>query len=86
MHGTDHLLPLVGVVKELEVQFCFGYDPAEFADTLRRIAEGALDVAPMITGLVGVDGVPAAFDVLASPEEHVKVLVEPGAPPEISPV
>lgn len=83
---TDHLLPLVGVVKELEVQFCFGYDPTEFAETLRRIAEGELDVAPMITGVVGVDGVPAAFDVLASPEEHVKVLVEPGAPSKISPV
>ncbi len=81
---TDHLLPLVGVVKELQVHFCFGYDPLEFADTLRRIAEGELDGAPMITGVVGVEGVPAAFDALASPDEHVKVLVEPGAPAEIS--
>ncbi len=39
-----------GVVKELDVRFAFGYDPMEFAETLRRIAEGELDVAPLITG------------------------------------
>jgi threonine dehydrogenase-like Zn-dependent dehydrogenase len=76
---TDHLLPLVGIAKELAVQFCFGYDPMEFAETLRRIAEGEVDVTPMITGVVGVDGVPGAFDALAHPDEQVKVLVEPGA-------
>lgn len=38
----------------------------------------------MIIGVVGVDGVPAASDALASPEEHVKVLVEPGGPAEFS--
>ena len=49
------------------------------------IAEGELDVTPMITGIVGVDGVPGAFDALANPEEQVKILVEPGAPASISP-
>ena len=77
---TDHMLPLVGIVKELNLQFTFGYDPMEFGETLRRIAEGELDVTPMITGVVGVDGVPAAFDALANPEDQVKILVEPGAP------
>ena len=51
---------------------------------MRRIAEGELDVTPMITGVVGVDGVPAAFDALANPEEQVKILVEPGASAAIS--
>ena len=55
---TDHMLPLVGIVKELNLQFTFYYDPIEFGDTLRSIAEGELDVTPMITGVVGVDGVP----------------------------
>jgi threonine dehydrogenase-like Zn-dependent dehydrogenase len=57
----------------------------EFADTLRRIAEGEFDVTPMVTGVVGVDGVPAAFDALAHPDEQVKILVEPGAPARINP-
>ncbi len=76
---TDHMLPLVGIVKELNLQFTFYYGPDEFGDTLRHIAEGELDVTPMLTGIVGVDGVPGAFDALANPEQQVKILVEPGA-------
>jgi threonine dehydrogenase-like Zn-dependent dehydrogenase len=81
---TDHMLPLVGIVKELNLQFTFYYDPIEFGDTLRHIAEGELDVTPMITGVVGIDGVPGAFDALANPEAQVKILVEPGAPATIT--
>ena len=73
----DHFRPSVAVVKELDVRFCLGYDPMEFGDTLRAIAEGTIDVDPMITGSVDVDGVPKAFTDLASPDEHVKILVEP---------
>ncbi len=83
---TDHMLPLVGIVKELNLQFTFYYDPIEFGDTLRSIAEGELDVDPMITGVVGVDGVPDAFDALANPEEQIKILVEPGAAAAITSV
>jgi threonine dehydrogenase-like Zn-dependent dehydrogenase len=77
---ADTVRPLVAQVKQLTIVFSFGYDPFEFGDTLRAIAEGEIDVAPMITGTCGVDGVPAAFDALANPEEHVKILVEPGGP------
>ena len=78
---TDHMLPLVGIVKELNLQFTFYYDPIEFGDTLRPIAEGELDVTPMITGVVGVDGVPGRVRrARRTPSEQVKILVEPGAP------
>ena len=76
----DSLRPLVAQTKQLTIVFAFAYDPFEFGDTLRAIAEGEIDVAPMITGTCGVDGVPAAFDALGNPEEHVKILVEPGGP------
>ena len=49
----------------------------EFTASLQAIAEGAIDVAPMITGEVGLDGVPGAFDALADPEEHCKIVVVP---------
>jgi threonine dehydrogenase-like Zn-dependent dehydrogenase len=74
---TDRINPFFGISKELNVQFCLGYDPMEFADTLRSIAEGELDVAPLITGEVDLDGVPGAFDALANPEQHCKILVTP---------
>ena len=73
----DRIRPMLGVVKELNLQFVFGYEPAEFAETLRRIAEGELDVEPLITGRVGIDGVPQAFSDLTDPEVHAKILVTP---------
>ncbi len=73
----DHVEPIYGINKELCVQFVLGYSPDEFAATLRRIAEGAIDVEPLVTGKVGVDGVPTAFEELASPERHAKIIVEP---------
>ena len=73
----DRIRPLLGINKELSVQFVLAYTPMEFTDTLRDIAEGRIPVAPLVTGRVGVDGVPAAFETLARPDEHAKILVEP---------
>lgn len=73
----DTFRPMRGVVKELDIRFAFGYDPMEFAETLRRIAEGELDVEPLITGRVGLDDVPDAFARLAMPDDQAKILVEP---------
>jgi threonine dehydrogenase-like Zn-dependent dehydrogenase len=73
----DTVLPFFGAPKEISLQFVFAYDPIEFAESLRAIAEGEIDVAPMITGEVGLDGVGAAFDDLAHPDVHCKILVTP---------
>ena len=54
-----------------------GYSLEEFGDTLRDIAEGKIPVDQLITGRVGLDGVPAAFEALESPRKHVKIVVEP---------
>jgi len=73
----DRFEPFFGITKELNVQFALGYTPDEFALTLTHLAEGAIDVAPMITGKVGLGGVRDAFQELAHPEKHAKILVEP---------
>jgi threonine dehydrogenase-like Zn-dependent dehydrogenase len=73
----DAVHPFFGIAKEINVQFVFGYDPAEFANSLRSIADGEVDVAPMITGEVGLDAVGEAFDELSDPDRHCKILVEP---------
>jgi threonine dehydrogenase-like Zn-dependent dehydrogenase len=73
----DTIHPLTGLRKELSLQFCFAYDFQEVADTLEAIAAGEIDVAPLITGSVGLDEVAWAFDVLAHPGDHVKLLVVP---------
>ena len=44
----DRINPFFGIAKELNIQFALGYDPMEFAGTLHSIAEGELDVAPLL--------------------------------------
>jgi threonine dehydrogenase-like Zn-dependent dehydrogenase len=75
--GRDTITPFYGIGKELSLQFVLGYDPMEFAESLRAIAEGEVDVAPLITGEVGLDAVPDAFAQLAHPDRHCKILVVP---------
>jgi threonine dehydrogenase-like Zn-dependent dehydrogenase len=75
---ADTIHPMLGISKELSLQFVLGYTPEEFAATLGHIAAGAIPTAPLITGHVGLDGVPQAFADLASPERHAKILVHPG--------
>jgi threonine dehydrogenase-like Zn-dependent dehydrogenase len=55
----------------------FGYDPTEFAASLRSIADGEVDVAPMITGEVGLQAVGEAFDDPSDPDRRWKILVLP---------
>ncbi|MEY2583491.1 MAG: hypothetical protein QOE09_3340 [Ilumatobacteraceae bacterium] len=73
----DQFHPMLGIGRELSLQFAFGYDPGEFAAALTSIADGKVDLAPWLTGTVGIDGIPQAFDDLADPEEHAKIMVVP---------
>lgn len=73
----DTVHPFFAIAKEINVQFVLAYTPEEFGDSLRALAEGDIDVSPVITGEVGLDAVGAAFDDLADPERHCKVLVTP---------
>ena len=76
---TDRIEPFFGIVKQLNVQFVLAYTAQEFADSLHFIAEGKIDVTPLVTGTVGLEGVGGAFADLANPEKHAKVLVDPWA-------
>lgn len=73
----DTVHPFFAIAKEINVQFVLAYTPEEFTDSLRALAEGDIDARPLITGEVGLDAVGAAFDDLADPERHCKVLVTP---------
>jgi threonine dehydrogenase-like Zn-dependent dehydrogenase len=73
----DRIRPMLAISKEINLQFVLGYLPNEFADALNAIADGKIDVAPLITGRVGLEKVAWAFEELGSPEAHAKILVEP---------
>ena len=74
---TDRSEPMLGIMKELNVQYVLGYSPDEFAASLRLIAEGEVDAAAMVSATVGIGGVAQAFADLANPEAHTKIIVEP---------
>jgi threonine dehydrogenase-like Zn-dependent dehydrogenase len=73
----DTLRPAMAINKEIDLRFVVGYDPVEFRDTLHLLAAGKVTAAPLLTGTVGLDGVVAAFDALATPERHCKLVIDP---------
>ena len=75
--GADRLRPSMAINKEIDLRFVLGYTPMEFRDTLHMLADGKVDVTPLITGTVGLAGVENAFDALGDPEAHAKILIDP---------
>lgn len=65
--------------RELRVVGSLAYNHEDFLGAMRSIASGAVDVAPLITGTVGLDGLADVLTDLASGKtSHAKVLVDPG--------
>ncbi len=73
----DAIQPAIAINKELSFQFVLGWTPEEFARALKAIGDGELDCDALVTGRVGLDEVPGAFDALARPDGHAKIVVEP---------
>jgi threonine dehydrogenase-like Zn-dependent dehydrogenase len=73
----DTFQPVFGVLKELTLQFVVTYSPQEFEQAMHLIAEGTIDVSPMITGQVGLNDIAQAFSDLSHPDQHTKIMVMP---------
>jgi threonine dehydrogenase-like Zn-dependent dehydrogenase len=73
----DTFQPVFGVLKELTLQFVVTYSPKEFQQAMHLIAEGTIDVSPMITGQVGLNDIAQAFSDLSHPDQHTKIMVMP---------
>jgi threonine dehydrogenase-like Zn-dependent dehydrogenase len=73
----DRIHPMLGIGRELNLQFVLGYEPMEFGSALAAIADGKVDLRPWLTAAVAIDDVPQAFLDLADPEEHAKIMVKP---------
>jgi threonine dehydrogenase-like Zn-dependent dehydrogenase len=73
----DAIEPWIAISRQIEMRFVVGYTYEEFSETLAAIAQRRINLAPVITGRVGLDGVAAAFERLANPEADVKIVVCP---------
>ena len=78
--GNDQIRPSMAINKEIDLRFVIGYTPGEFRQTLHMLAEGKVDARPLVTGVVGLEGVDDAFTALGDPETHAKILIDPSQP------
>ena len=79
----DTIRPAMAINKEIDLRFVVGYSPLEFWDTLHLLADGKVNAEPIVTGTVGLSGVAAAFEALAEPERHAKILIDPRSEAEV---
>lgn len=76
-HGDEVFTPVIAIAKELNLQFVIYYTPEEFAAALQAVSDGKLDWQPLLTGHIGLDGIPEAFAALEDPETHAKIMIDP---------
>jgi 2-desacetyl-2-hydroxyethyl bacteriochlorophyllide A dehydrogenase len=72
----DTIMPLMGIVKELELQFVLGYRRADFDYVIAMIASDRIDVNHMVTDVVSLDDLPPAFEALRKTTHQCKVMLE----------
>lgn len=75
--GEDSITPVLGITKELTLEFSFAYRPEEFGRSVDLIASNGPLVDTLITSRVTLEETEAAFDRLASQPSEIKILVEP---------
>ena len=70
----DSIMPFYGLIKELSIQFAIAYTKDDFETAMAMLAEGRINVSPMITDIVSLEELPDAFEALKSPSSQCKVL------------
>lgn len=73
----DAIVPVTALMKELQLRFTIFYNRADFGHTIDMLRSGRIDPRPMITDLVDLQGLPAAFEALRSPSTQCKVILRP---------
>jgi (R,R)-butanediol dehydrogenase/meso-butanediol dehydrogenase/diacetyl reductase len=73
----DTFVPLGALMKELRMTFVAFYNRADFAHTVAMLAAGRIAPAGMITDLIDLPSLPAAFEALRTPSTQCKVIVRP---------
>lgn len=75
--SSDTINPLSATVKEANLRFVLAYEKDDFQYTVDMLAQERIDPRPVVTGRIGLDDVPEAFEVLAKSTSQCKVIVFP---------
>jgi (R,R)-butanediol dehydrogenase / meso-butanediol dehydrogenase / diacetyl reductase len=69
--------PVTALLKELSIRFSVCYTPDEFREVIAAFGSGAIDPAPMLGPVLGLDRLAEAFDLTRGARVHGRVLVRP---------
>ncbi|MEQ1889219.1 MAG: alcohol dehydrogenase catalytic domain-containing protein [Alphaproteobacteria bacterium] len=73
----DTILPLMGIMKEITLQFVLAYRRQDFDLIAGWMAADRIDALAMVTDTVGFADFPAAFEALRTPSSQCKVMLKP---------
>ena len=73
----DASLPMSAIFKETNIQYVLGYGRPDWRLVLDLLDSGRVDPRPMITDMVALEELPAAFEALRRPTTQIKVMVRP---------
>jgi (R,R)-butanediol dehydrogenase/meso-butanediol dehydrogenase/diacetyl reductase len=73
----DAILPAMACLKEVALRFVVAYARQDFSLALRLLTAGRIAGPAMVTGRVGLDGFPQAFEALRAPGAQCKVILQP---------
>ena len=69
--------PVTALLKELTIRFSVCYQPDEFREVIAAFDTGAIDPAPMLGPMVGLNRIADAFDIVRRTDGQGRVLVTP---------
>jgi (R,R)-butanediol dehydrogenase/meso-butanediol dehydrogenase/diacetyl reductase len=72
----DTIVPLIAFGKELTIQWAVAYDKEDWEFTMEMMVAKRIDASAMITNVVSLEELPAAFDALHSPSDQCKVIID----------
>ncbi|MDT0577129.1 alcohol dehydrogenase catalytic domain-containing protein [Croceicoccus sp. F390] len=75
--SEDRIMPLVGLSKEVSLQFTQCYTEDDFAKVIDLVARGEAQVTPLHTSTIGFAQLPTMFEALRTPSGQCKVLIDP---------
>ena len=73
----DTIVPVMAVVKEVSLHFVIAYRRSDFQFTLDMLDAERIHAEDMVTDVVGLSGLPEAFEALKRPTSQCKVMLEP---------
>ncbi len=76
--APDTIRPVKAITKELQVNFVYMYRRQEFELTIDLLNRELIDPTPMLTGTVGFEDFPAAFESLKTDKTACKIMLVPG--------